>query len=456
MSVKKPIGIISNSGFMHFQYHLAKYSDREIRVWFTDAGEEGSLTEDSLYNMHSLPNIKLGWNGKQKEMIDGCEMVFIETFRSASSVPKLERIKKYCKSKNIPVFGCANPDMLKLELDRVYAKEVGEKLGFDPYPSEVIRVNNHQELCEAVDKITTSNCVVKSDYEHADRSTYIPINKQDAKDTLAHDPFNFFGTTKVRGKEIKGSAVVESFLEGHEFFFGFYFNGKEIASNTILVNQEYKNAVDDAMGGNILTGEVGTVIHAFNLKDLPNRIQSIINKLISDYLIPNEYRGFIDMACMYNEKTNKLYLMEFTVRVGLPTEAIVMNMVDNYENLILWQAGVSNKHPKFSKGFVLSGVLYTYGEPYDIDLPSALKPKIYGIDSLKKNFVPFNCYLEGNDLRSCMGSRIGLITTIPKASLEDAKKEYLKEQSKVKCWHHIMRTDIGWRWKMPNLIREKK
>jgi phosphoribosylamine-glycine ligase len=245
--------------------------------------------------------------------------------------------------------------------------------------------------------------------------------------------------------------VVEDFLEGYEVCLGGYFDGKSF-HNRVLVNQEYKGALE-GNEGNILTGEVGTVLQWRHIASLPHALASIMYKL-EEFLINKSsdpsngyYIGFIDINLMIVK--NRIHLLEFTTRQGIPTEAEVLNTIDEYGKFLADLSGY-----RMDGGWKIDyntlyvcGCLCTYGLPYGLDWKvKKMQPQVYGLENLNNPYRILWGRYDGDAVRSFLADRV-LVVHGKGKTLKKAMEQYQSEAAKISCWHSMIRKDIGYRWK---------
>lgn len=312
-----------------------------------------------------------------------------------------------------------------LEKDRIFAKRLD--LGFDRY--DVRYVASYMEFKEIPKK---KRYVLKAYNENSSKindnfRTVITKNNDELGEILKLDTY---------GHIKSGGAVLEEYIDGVEICCGFYWDSEKIVANTVFINQEYKCVLDNNRSG-VLGGESGTVIVPIEVKDLPKRFKIAVQKL-SEYLKENfpNFHGFIDMNTMI--KGNKLYLLEFTVRVGVPTEYEIARIIGDYAGFIECVATGKEFTHKIKKGFYTFVCLYPYGYPYSYGRFIFVSMK----NPIPKNMIPIFYKYEGNKMYYYECGRclafVGFGNT-----MEDSIKDCYTSLYKWDDNHLIYRNDIG-------------
>jgi phosphoribosylamine-glycine ligase len=164
--------------------------------------------------------------------------------------------------------------MYRLEEDRGFAKQISEKyLGMSKVDYKVFK--DKKKAIKYIEGLDYEVVIKAFDDSDLSASTYIPKSKSDTINFLKYDYREMFTVGK--------GVIIEKFHKNsYEICLGLYSNGKEFLPY-VLLNQEYKGALPGNMG-NILTGEVGTVMKWYSVSDLPQKMQDIYNKLSKYYL----------------------------------------------------------------------------------------------------------------------------------------------------------------------------
>jgi phosphoribosylamine-glycine ligase len=354
----------------------------------------------------------------------------------------IRRIRSLCKKYGTPCVGANSDAFVRLETDRIYAKQVAKSaLDLDNYG--VRHFTTHEELQAAMSLSRKQLAVLKPFKENNlyYESAYI-MNPHDA----------IYLSNSIKNKVYPaGGMVVEDFLEGYEVCLGGYFDGKSF-HNRVLVNQEYKGALE-GNEGNILTGEVGTVLQWKRISDLPHALSRVMYKLenllrTKSSIVSNGYYiGFIDINLMIVK--GKVHLLEFTTRQGIPTEAEVLNTIDEYGKFLADLSGyrMDGGYTIDYETLYVCGCLCTYGLPYGLAWKvKKMRPQVFGLEKLKNPYqILWGCY-DGDTVRSFLADRV-LIVHGKGKTLKKAMDQYRSEASKISCWHSMIRKDIGYRWK---------
>ena len=179
--------------------------------------------------------------------------------------------------------------------------------------------------------------------------------------------------------KVAPKAMYQQYIEGTEVGSGGYMSkGKFIRPFTFI--QEYKRKYPKSMGNQILTGESGSC--GIFTSDLDEPFQSMMDAHEGKV---GDYYGFLDLNCMIDAKGD-VYFLEYTSRMGFPTEYEVMAMLDqpyaSFLSGILQGKDYTVKNPAFASLKVVD--IYSGYFPYQIEVPK-LPPglSIVAVNALK-------------------------------------------------------------------------
>jgi phosphoribosylamine--glycine ligase len=205
-------------------------------------------------------------------------------------------LEKYFKQ-GYPILG-ANDLMSDLELNRKFGQDILQKAGLDIIPSVTFKEYN-----EAIDYV--KNKPIR----------YVSKPSGDADKALSYvsksaaDMIYMLERWKSKGK-VKMPFILQEFVPGIEVAVGSWI-GPGGFSKHITENFEFKKLMSSNYGVN--TGEMGTVLKYVKESNL---FDETLKKL-EDYLVYNNYCGYVDLAFIIDDKGSPRPL-EWTVRPGWP------------------------------------------------------------------------------------------------------------------------------------------
>jgi phosphoribosylamine--glycine ligase len=256
----------------------------------------------------------------------------------------MEEMKNY-RNKGYPIFGI-DDDISKCELDRNYGQDLFKKYGIETMPYEG-PFNDYDSGINFVKKNLDKRWVSKPCGEETDKSlSYVSKSAEDM----------IFMLQKWKEKGKKQSFILQEFKPGIEMAVGGFY-GPGGFSKYYLENFEFKKYLNGDLGVN--TGEQGTVIGYVQKSKLA---EELLTPLIP-YLKSKNYCGYIDVACIIDEKTGTPYPLEFTSRFGYPLWQIqqALHIGDPAEwmlDLIKGKDTLKVKDNKVCIGVVLSNGSY--------------------------------------------------------------------------------------------------
>lgn len=209
---------------------------------------------------------------------------------------QMQFLEKYHK-KGCPIVGSTNLGA-DLELDRGYGMKILEKAGLDVIPSQCF--DSYNDAISHV-KANPKRWVSKPSGDVDKALSYVSKDAADMVFMLEH--------WKAKGKN-KQPFLLQEFTPGIEVAVGGWF-GKDGFTKHICENFEHKKMMPSNYGVN--TGEMGTVLKYVKESKL---FDDTLAKL-SDYLSYIEYKGYVDLAFIIDEKGSPRPL-EWTTRPGWP------------------------------------------------------------------------------------------------------------------------------------------
>ena len=390
------------------------------------------IEEDNVHlcSYLGLPENRLRiCNGYEKleKAYKECDFIFYSPCKANVRLDNF--IKKLKQKEYKPIINDKNIEHTILELDRFYAKSLD--LGFDNY--EIHRVYSYEEY----KKIKSNKLfVIKAVNENSSKMnvnfrTIIPQSKIEEDEILKTDKYNHFAS---------GGVVLEEYIKGTELCTGFYWDGSKIVGDLVFINQEYKGVWDNDLGG-ILCGECGSAFYPTSFNKLPSRIKIIISNLINRVLLESfrDYHGFIDMNFMMSK--GKIYLLEFTVRSGYPTEPILYYIIKDYSKFMRCVAtGEQFKGKAIRDKYIVAVSMFHYGVPL-LNNKNVTKLVTGNFDN--KNVV-IACAGNISKTELIVNSLDRPIVVVSEGnSVNDAKNKVYKTLRNIHSLGFVYRSDIG-------------
>lgn len=122
-----------------------------------------------------------------------------------------------------------------------------------------------------------------------------------------------------------GGVRIEQFVSGYEVSFGAWFDGREFLS-PFYSCIEHKGPQNGDRGGN-MTGEIGSTHVWHHEVDFDaSRIGQMLRKL--EPALRGHCNGMIDINCILDPATGKLWFLEFTMRYGRPTLEMMLALTE--------------------------------------------------------------------------------------------------------------------------------
>jgi phosphoribosylamine--glycine ligase len=346
------------------------------------------------------------------------------------------------RNQGLPVFGI-DDELSASELDRNYGQDIFKKYGIKTMPYEG-PFNSYDEGIAFVKKNPDTRWVSKPCGNEEDKAlSYVSKS--------AVDMISMLEMWKKKGK--KQSFILQEFKPGIEMAVGGFF-GPAGFSKYFVENFEFKKYMNKDLGIN--TGEQGTVISYTK----NSKLADTVLKPLIPYLKQVNYCGYVDVACIIDEKTGVPYPLEFTSRFGYPLWYIqqALHVGDPAQwmlDLINGKDTLKVKDEKIATGIVLTNGSFPqkptpYGEEQDYPI---------GLDKVNMNDIHFSDVKMGDVIKNENGKikkakgfvtagNYVLITTGVGNSVKDSADKAYKVIENVELGNSPQyRTDIGERLK---------
>ena len=322
----------------------------------------------------------------------------------------------------IKVFG-PRKNAAMIESSKNFAKELMFK-----YNIPTARYETFEDYETAIDfvKISPFPTVIKYDGLAAGKGVVIANNFEEAdialKDMLLDDKFG------------KGKVVIEEYLEGPEFSFMCFVDGKNVYP--LEMAQDHKRAYDNDMGPN--TGGMGAYT------PLPFITEDDYNSALNDIMIPTA-KALVNEGCPFKgvlygglmKTKNGIKVIEFNGRFGDPeTEVVLPRLESDIYDAFMAIVNGTKPELKWDNKYCIGVVLASKGYPGDYKKGFIIE----GADS--DNIYHMGTKIDDNGNLLTNGGRV--LFAIGKGdTLEEANKEALKLVDNIKCDNLFHRTDIG-------------
>lgn len=358
-----------------------------------------------------------------------------------------------------PMFG-GSEFGLRLEKDRKFGRKIMNDIGFEPLESIEFKT-----IADVVKHLKSHKVqhVVKPSGEKIKSHHVIIGENEDNEDVIALlDSFE--------GQNIPFDYIeVEERKTGIEIGCGAFSAGKGgLVSPDI--NFEHKHSATGAMG--FLTGETGTV-----LKAVPSVNKFFISTLarVAPLLEKEQYVGQIDINCILDPKTGKIFCLEWTPRLGYPAIFIQDEAQElPWADLFMMLARQMTFDNIVSDDWTIGAVYMTPGFPSDDEVNKrSFEYPIFGADGIipknkegdeERLSLPGLHLLEAKVLRSRLvtsrGNGMPFVATAKGETIQKAQKALygmldIKNIDPPRVPNGWYRTDIGDRViaQMPDLKR---
>ncbi|MCR5349986.1 MAG: phosphoribosylamine--glycine ligase [Acholeplasmatales bacterium] len=348
---------------------------------------------------------------------EGFDLVVVgpEASLALGIIDKLEEM-------GVKAFG-PKKDAHLIESSKNFAKELMFK-----YNIPTARYETYEDYDKAIDtvKISPFPTVLKYDGLAAGKGVVVAENFKEAeealKDMLLDDKYG------------KGKVVIEEYLEGPEFSFMCFVDGKNVYP--LEMSQDHKRAYDNDKGPN--TGGMGAYT------PLPFITKEDYEYALNEIMIPtakalvNEGKPFKGVLYGGLMKTKDgIKVIEFNGRFGDPETEVVLprltsDIYDAFMAIIDGKKPVLTWDDKYCIGIVLASKGYPGDYKKGFLIEGAESDDIYHMGTKFDD--------NGNLLTN--GGRV-LIALGKGDSLDEANKNALKLVNEIKCENLFHRTDIG-------------
>lgn len=312
----------------------------------------------------------------------------------------------------------SSKDFAKRLMDKYHIPTAGFKT-FDDYQEALEYVRNGK-----------FPVVLKYDGLAAGKGVVIPENFEEADETLKDMLLDArFG---------KGRVVVEEFLEGPEFSFMCFVNGKEVYPMTL--SQDHKRAYEGDKGPN--TGGMGAYspVPIITDTDIEYSLEKIMKPTAA---------GMVEEGCPFTgvlygglmKTADGVKVIEFNCRFGDPETEVVLPRLESdiYDIFSAIADGTPMPEIKWNEaatiGFVMASKGYPgdYEKGYEIEIPSFENVRVFHMGTGSK---------DGKIITS--GGRVLMVVGFGK-NLKEAHSKALDTVGQIKCENLFYRRDIGWR-----------
>jgi phosphoribosylamine--glycine ligase len=228
-----------------------------------------------------------------KKYMDWADLIVL-----TDNITLMREMKSY-KDKDYPIFGIGD-EKAKSELDRNYGQDLFKEHGIKTMPYSG-PFNSYEEGIKFIEQ-NPKRWVSKPCGNETDKSlSYVSKSPEDM----------IFMLMKWKEMGKKQSYILQEFKPGIEMAVGGFF-GPHGFNQYFLENFEFKKLMNDDLSVN--TGEMGTVL-AYTKK---SKLADMLLKPLIPYFESINYCGYIDVACIIDEKTGVPYPLETTERFGYP------------------------------------------------------------------------------------------------------------------------------------------
>ena len=289
-------------------------------------------------------------------------------------IPLSLGIVDFFNIEGIPIFGpTKNASML--ETSKVFSKNFMNK-NFIP-TADFQLFSDSSKAKDYINKIDY-DIVIKADGLASGKGVFVPNNKNDA--TIAID---LLLNKKIFGKSSE-KIIIEKKIIGNEVSIIAICDGKSFM--ILEPCKDHKRIFDDDKGPN--TGGMGSYspvsfIDDEKLHQISKKIfEPVINGLIQN---GNPFKGFLYAGLLIEEQTDKIYVLEFNVRMGDPEcQPLMMRMESdllNYINAVLNHSIDSMKPIQWKDKCSVCVIMASKGYPDKFDTGY----EIYGLDKTDKD-----------------------------------------------------------------------
>lgn len=225
-------------------------------------------------------------------------------------------IVDFFSSKNLPIFG-PTKDAAVLETSKKFSKNFMKK-NFIP-TAEFQTFTDSSKAMDYVNKVNHS-VVIKDDGLAAGKGVFVTDNKKDAITAI-----DLLLNGRIFGRS-SNEIIIEKKIIGKEVSIIALCDGKSFI--ILEPSRDHKRIFDNDKGPN--TGGMGSYSPVTDINEEEiNEISKKIIKPVINGMIQNgtPFKGFLYAGLIYEETTNKPYVLEFNVRMGDPEcQPLMMRM----------------------------------------------------------------------------------------------------------------------------------
>lgn len=275
-------------------------------------------------------------------------------------------------SEDLPIFG-PTKDAALLETSKKFSKHFMKK-NFIP-TAEFQTFNDYTKAIDYIDKVN-HDVVIKTDGLASGKGVFVTDNKKEAISAI----------DLLLNKKLFGNAsneiIIEKKIIGKEVSIIALCDGKSFI--ILEPSKDHKRIFDNDKGPN--TGGMGSYSPVSNINEEEiDKISKTIIKPVLEGMIQNgtPFRGFLYAGLIYEETTNKPYVLEFNVRMGDPEcqplmmrmESDILEYIESAQN----QSIDSMKPMKWKDKFSVCVVMASEGYPDKFDRGY----EIMGLENIK-------------------------------------------------------------------------
>ncbi|WP_185869746.1 phosphoribosylamine--glycine ligase [Blattabacterium cuenoti] len=406
--------ILGNGGREHAIGKKLFEDNPSINIYFYPGNGGTSLIGKNIENYHST--LELGFFAKK----NGIDITIV-----GSEIFLMEKIVDIFHDFGLKIIG---PNYLssQLEVDRSFSKDFMKKYGISSPKYEVFSC--YDKAVSFLEK-KTKPLVIKTNGIAGGKGVFLVKNKNEAKKALKTIMIEKkFGNS---GNKI----IIEDYLQGIEASIISIFNGKHIIP--FISAKDYKKIGENEIGVN--TGGMGSIVpnpymtNSVWLYFKKNILNPTLKGLILEKLI---FFGFLYFGLMIT--SNKVYLLEYNVRMGDPeTQALLPLMESNLLNIIQSIFLKKKIYISWKKLYSCCVVLSSNGYPENYDIGKMIS----GLDSLKEPFYIAGANKKKDKWITSSGRVLNIIGI--GNTLKEARYKAYDKVKKIKFDNLYFRKDIG-------------
>lgn len=325
----------------------------------------------------------------------------------------------------LKVFG-ASQKATQIESSKEFAKNLMDKYGIPTARYNVF--DRYEEAVAHIERYGTPS-VIKYDGLAAGKGVVVAMTNDEALAAL--------DTMLVQRKFGSGRVIIEEFLQGQEFSFMCFVNGRQVYP--MVLAQDHKRAFDGDKGAN--TGGMGAYspLPFITEEDKAFALENIMQKT-ADAMVEEgcEFCGVLYGGLM--KTATGIKVIEFNARFGDPETEVVLpllqsdlfdifnDVIDRRKPLIRWDN-------RSAAGIVMA----SKGYPEDYQKGFEIKH----LDQLQGVEVFHMGTKRDGDRLLANGGRVLFVTTLAD-TVKEARQKALTEIAKIDCENLFYRKDIGY------------